>query len=150
MKTNKFLCLCIAAGMTLTIQAQKLAHPLVGVWQMQRTQPQEGKIYIRPQLGWKIFSKDGSFCTFTVMSQDGSTYLTNEGTYTITSDSTYTEFIQDTGTDPEIQGKNSQIKYRIIGNDLLSISYRLPGKNADGHEWWKRVKTGKPTPATKL
>ena len=146
MKTNRLIYLCIAIGMTFSMQAQKLSHSLVGVWQMQRVSiEKDGNNRFIPQLTWKQFTQDNEFCTFGVMSEDGSTYLTNKGTYTITSDSTYTEFIQESSTAPHLQGKNNQLKYRLFGKNLLTIIYHMPGEKKEIGEIWKRVLVGTPT-----
>ena len=65
--------------------------------------------------------------------------ITAMGTYTQTSDCTYVEKIFKSITDPELTGADSKLKFEFISENLLQISYQLPGRPLPSKEIWVRV-----------
>lgn len=61
------------------------------------------------------------------------------GTYAQTSDCTYVEKIFKSRTDPELTGADSKLKFEFISENLLQISYQLPGRSLPSKEIWVRV-----------
>lgn len=140
MKRIKILCAGFILGACAVLHAQKISHPLVGVWQKLALQKTEGdKLFYSQVPVWKIYQEDGAYSVFMVSSQNGFSSKTAEGTYTINSDSTYTEFIRDSSANLDIQGKNNALKYSIQQNNYLTIRYTLPGRTEESSELWTRV-----------
>ena len=67
------------------------------------------------------------------------TVITAMGTYAQTSDCTYVEKIFKSITDPELTGADSKLKFEFISENLLQISYQLPGRPLPSKEIWVRV-----------
>ena len=65
--------------------------------------------------------------------------ITAMGTYAQTSDCTYVEKIFKSITDPELTGADSKLKFEFISENLLQISYQLPGRSLPSKEIWVRV-----------
>lgn len=140
MKRIKILCAGFILGACAVLHAQKINHPLVGVWQQLALQKTEGdKLFYSQVPVWKVYQQDGAYSVFMIASQSGFSIKTAEGTYTIDNDSTYTEFIRDSGANPDIQGKNNALKYSIAQNKILTVRYTLPGRTQEASEVWTRV-----------
>lgn len=127
-----FLPLCLGA------KTDNNKAKLVGVWQQVQKSTTDSHLMLLPV--WKVIQADGSFCTFLIANQSGMSILTNQGTYQVTSDSTCVEAVKGSITDPELIGKFNTLTFHFVSDDLLEVSYRIPGASRDGHETWRRVK----------
>lgn len=133
-----FITLSLASLLPQALHAQK--EPINGVWQqvfMERDA--QGKPGLRVVPVWKVLGPDGRFTVFAAVTEDGYGVITNEGTYTLTSDSTYTEKIERTNVDSTLVGWDNKMTFHYFNSNLVGISYRLPGADADTHEVWRRV-----------
>ena len=95
---------------------------------------------------WKVLQSDGRFCTFLIANQIGQSIITNQGTYQRTDETTCVEHIEGSITDPELVGKQNTLTLQFKSDDLLEVTYRIPGATRDGHEVWRRVKLELPQP----
>ena len=111
---------------------------LVGVWQQVQKSEADNHLMLLPV--WKVIQADGNFCTFLIANQSGVSIMTNQGTYQVTSDSTCVEAVKGSITDPELIGKHNTLTLHFVSDDLIEVSYRMPGARHDGHETWRRVK----------
>ena len=114
---------------------------LEGVWQIcTHVEPLGyGKFDIQTGPYMKILSSDKNFFNIHLAITDERAVITAMGTYTQTSDCTYVEKIFKSITDPELTGADSKLKFEFISENLLQISYQLPGRPLPSKEIWVRV-----------
>ena len=98
-----------------------------------------GKFDIQTGPYMKILSSDKNFFNIHLAITDERVVITAMGTYTQTSDCTYVEKIFKSITDPELTGADSKLKFEFISENLLQISYQLPGRPLPSKEIWVRV-----------
>lgn len=135
------LLLGCTAPLSLTVNAQKLAKRFVGVWQKQELVHDQGdapRLITLPV--WKVFSSDGTFCTFLIVNDRAESIKMMEGTWTVKNDSIYEEHVADCITNPAFKGKTNSITYRLVSEDNMGISYQLKGAKHRAEEAWIRVK----------
>ena len=114
---------------------------LEGVWQIwTHVEPLGyGKFDIQTGPYMKILSSDKNFFNIHLAITDERAVITAMGTYAQTSDCTYVEKIFKSITDPELTGADSKLKFEFISENLLQISYQLPGRPLPSKEIWVRV-----------
>ncbi|MFQ7279149.1 DUF4488 domain-containing protein [Bacteroides caccae] len=114
---------------------------LEGVWQIcTHVEPLGyGKFDIQTGPYMKILSSDKNFFNIHLAITDERAVITAMGTYAQTSDCTYVEKIFKSRTDPELTGADSKLKFEFISENLLQISYQLPGRSLPSKEIWVRV-----------
>ena len=146
MKRIFLITTCIAVFFGITgLQAQPIQNKLIGVWQMCYPSIVNGQNQMVFMPIWKNISDDGTFCTFMWKNGRNSAVITNRGSYRVDTDSLYTEFVAETSTAPRIEQRENHISFSFLTDDLLEISYRMPGATTDGRELWKRVNVESPT-----
>lgn len=120
---------------------KNIKAPLEGIWQIcTRVKPLGyGKFDIQTGPYLKILSSDKNFFNMFISITDKRSVITAMGTYAQTSDSTYVEKIYKSVTDPEITGTDSKLEFGFISDNLLEVSYRLPGRSMSSKEIWVRV-----------
>lgn len=120
---------------------KNIKAPLEGIWQIcTRVKPLGyGKYDIQTGPYLKILSSDKSFFNMFISIMNKRSVITAMGTYAQTSDSTYVEKIYKSVTDPELTGTDSKLEFGFISENLLEVSYRLPGRSMSSKEIWVRV-----------
>lgn len=120
---------------------KNIKAPLEGIWQIcTRVKPLGyGKYDIQTGPYLKILSSDKNFFNMFISIMDKRSVITAMGTYAQTSDSTYVEKIYKSVTDPELTGTDSKLEFGFISENLLEVSYRLPGRSMSSKEIWVRV-----------
>lgn len=126
------------------LQAQPIQNKLIGVWQMCYPKTTDGATRMVYMPVWKNINDDGTFCTFMWQNGQNSAVITNRGSYKVETNNQYTEYVAETSTSPRIAQKENKLTFNFHGNDLLEVSYRIPGANEDGIELWKRIKVDSP------
>ncbi|MEY8685300.1 TonB family protein [Bacteroides sp. AN502(2024)] len=114
---------------------------LEGIWQIcTRVKPLGyGKFDIQTGPYLKIFSSDKNFFNMHLSTMNGRSVITAMGTYEQTSDNTYVEKIFKSVTEPELTGADSKLEFGFISENLLEVSFRLPGRPVNSREIWVRV-----------
>ena len=115
---------------------------IVGLWRhVIPTKGVNGETKIIYTGNYKVINPDGTFYTFPT-TQKGIPGVIQYGTYKITSDSTLTETITRHFSFPKINNTNSEMKFSIIDNNYLLLSYKndkiFNGKETK--EVWVRLK----------
>ena len=139
-----FLLWALLCTFAVNAVAQHAASKIVGVWQQVQQSKSDGHEMQLPV--WKVLQSDGRFCTFLIANQIGQSIITNQGTYQLTDETTCVEHIDGSITDPELVGKQNTLTLQFKSDDLLEVTYRIPGATRDGHEVWRRVKLELPQP----
>ena len=114
---------------------------LEGIWQIcTRVKPLGyGKFDIQTGPYLKILSSDKNLFNMHLSIMNGRSVITAMGTYAQTSDNTYVEKIFKSVTDPELTGTDSKLEFGFISENLLEVSFRLPGRPVDSKEVWVRI-----------
>lgn len=114
---------------------------LEGIWQIcTRVRPLGyGKFDIQTGPYLKILSSDKNFFNMHLSMMNGRSVITAMGTYAQTSDCTYVEKIFKSITDPELTGVDSKLEFGFISENLLQVSYQLPGRPMSSKEIWVRI-----------
>ncbi|GFH87900.1 TonB family protein [Bacteroides acidifaciens] len=120
---------------------KNIKTPLEGIWQICTcVKPLgDGKFDIQTGPYLKILSSDKNLFNVHLSVISGRSVITAMGTYEQTSDNTYVEKIFKSVTDPELTGADSNLEFRFVSENLLEISYRLPGRPVNSKEIWVRV-----------
>ena len=114
---------------------------LQGVWQSCSVQPGEHgyKILLFPVL--KIVSADQTFMNIMTAGMDGKSnaVIYCQGEYSLPSDNTYVEMV-DRSLDPTFtQGTKNQISVERLHDNLIKLSFTVPGQERRWTEYWFRV-----------
>ena len=114
---------------------------LQGVWQSCSVQPGEHgyKILLFPVL--KIVSADQTFMNIMTAGMDGKSnaVIYCQGEYSLPSDNTYVEMV-DRSLDPTfIQGTKNEISVERLHDNLIKLSFTVPGQERRWTEYWFRV-----------
>ena len=121
---------------------------LQGVWQSCSVQPGEHgyKILLFPVL--KIVSADQTFMNIMTAGMDGKSnaVIYCQGEYSLPSDNTYVEMV-DRSLDPTFtQGTKNEISVERLHDNLINLSFTVPGQERRWTEYWFRV----PTPTVRI
>jgi len=121
---------------------------LQGVWQSCSVQPGEHgyKILLFPVL--KIVSADQTFMNIMTAGMDGKSnaVIYCQGEYSLPSDNTYVEMV-DRSLDPTFtQGTKNEISVERLHDNLIKLSFTVPGQERRWTEYWFRV----PSPNVKI
>lgn len=114
---------------------------LQGVWQSCSVQPGEHgyKILLFPVL--KIVSADQTFMNIMTDGMDGKSnaVIYCQGEYSLPSDNTYVEMV-DRSLDPTFtQGTKNEISVERLHDNLIKLSFTVPGQERRWTEYWFRV-----------
>ena len=114
---------------------------LQGVWQSCSVQPGEHgyKILLFPVL--KIVSADQTFMNIMTAGMDGKSnaVIYCQGEYSLPSDNTYVEMV-DRSLDPTFtQGTKNEISVERLHDNLIKLSFMVPGQERRWTEYWFRV-----------
>ena len=114
---------------------------LQGVWQSCSVQPGEHgyKILLFPVL--KIVSADQTFMNIMTAGMDGKSnaVIYCQGEYRLPSDNTYVEMV-DRSLDPTFtQGTKNEISVERLHDNLIKLSFTVPGQERRWTEYWFRV-----------
>lgn len=114
---------------------------LQGVWQSCSVQPGEHgyKILLFPVL--KIVSSDQTFMNIMTAGMDGKSnaVIYCQGEYSLPSDNTYVEMV-DRSLDPTFtQGTKNEISVERLHDNLIKLSFTVPGQERRWTEYWFRV-----------
>ena len=114
---------------------------LQGVWQSCSVQPGEHgyKILLFPVL--KIVSADQTFMNIMTAGMDGKSnaVIYCQGEYSLSSDNTYVEMV-DRSLDPTFtQGTKNEISVERLHDNLIKLSFTVPGQERRWTEYWFRV-----------
>ena len=114
---------------------------LQGVWQSCSVQPGEHgyKILLFPVL--KIVSADQTFMNIMTAGMDGKSnaVIYCQGEYSLPSDNTYVEMV-DRSLDPTFtQGTENEISVERLHDNLIKLSFTVPGQERRWTEYWFRV-----------
>ena len=114
---------------------------LQGVWQSCSVQPGEHgyKILLFPVL--KIVSADQTFMNIMTAGMDGKSnaVIYCQGEYSLPSDNTYVERV-DRSLDPTFtQGTKNEISVERLHDNLIKLSFTVPGQERRWTEYWFRV-----------
>ena len=114
---------------------------LQGVWQSCSVQPGEHgyKILLFPVL--KIVSADQTFMNIMTAGMDGKSnaVIYCQGEYSLPSDNTYVEMV-DRSLDPTFtKGTNNEIRVERLHDNLIKLSFTVPGQERRWTEYWFRV-----------
>lgn len=120
------------------------AEKLTGVWQQCLIgQNDRGEKVIMYVPSFKVLNADGSFFNLGLMDDKAPGALFATGTWEVRSEATYAECLTSISTDPTSQGKENIITFRLSDNDeILHLSFNMPGNGAPGNETWHRVEKG--------
>lgn len=114
---------------------------LQGVWQSCSVQPGEHgyKILLFPVL--KTVSADQTFMNIMTAGMDGKSnaVIYCQGEYSLPSDNTYVEMV-DRSLDPTFtQGTKNEISVERLHDNLIKLSFTVPGQERRWTEYWFRV-----------
>ena len=114
---------------------------LQGVWQSCSVQPGEHgyKILLFPVL--KIVSADQTFMNIMTAGMDGKSnaIIYCQGEYSLPSDGTYVEMVEKSVDPVFIQGGKNEISVERLHDNLIKLSFTVPGQERRWTEYWFRV-----------
>lgn len=121
---------------------------LQGVWQSCSVQPGEHgyKILLFPVL--KIVSADQTFMNIMTAGMDGKSnaVIYCQGEYSLPSDNTYVEMVHRSLDPTFTQGTKNEISVERLHDNLIKLSFTVPGQERRWTEYWFRV----PSPNVKI
>lgn len=114
---------------------------LEGIWQIctHVKSLDYGKFDIQTGPYLKILSSDKNFFNMYLSIMNGRSVITAMGTYTQSSTDTYVEKIFKSVTDPELTGIYNELEFGFISENLLQVSYQMPGRPMRSTEVWVRI-----------
>ena len=151
MKTKIFVAVLLMLALPMTAKDKKeqtkfaqQKQRLTGIWQQcvpMTTNDGGHQIRFVPQ--FKILNSDGTFFNMAQLNVMAPATLYVSGEWTVTSDSTFVEHIATIETDRSSSGKDNLLTYHLDMNDnIMEISYTMPGNGMPGREVWARVQKG--------
>ena len=121
---------------------------LQGVWQSCVVQPGEHgyKILLLPVL--KIVSPDQTFMNIMTAGMNGrsNAIIYCQGEYSLPSDGTYVEMVEKSVDPVFIQGVKNEISVERLHDNLIKLSFTVPGQGRKVTEYWFRA----PSPDVKI
>lgn len=133
-----FCCLLLLAG-SAAAKGPK-GKDLAGVWQMcipVYAGDSLKNIQMVPFL--KILYDDNRFMDI-VITGNSPAKVTAEGKWKADDKGVYVESVAQSTNDPAIVGKDNKMSYKIINDDMFSITYQMPGSSRPATEIWYRVR----------
>lgn len=119
-----------------------VSHTIVGIWkQTGVTNPNTGKLMEVQTGNYKVFNADGTYYTFITWgtgNPTNDTTIAQYGTYEITSENLMAEQIIEHTLSPDLNGKNSTIKFELVDSKTLMMSWS-PNDNDWIDEKWTRL-----------
>ena len=117
---------------------------LTGIWQQCLPLPTaDGGVHVRFIPQYKVLCGDGTFYNMAQMSPSAPAALYVSGTWSMASDSTFVEHIETIDTDTKSKGMDNELTFRLFeDNNVLGITYTMPGNGMRGKEVWMRVQKG--------
>ncbi len=113
---------------------------LQGVWQMCASfDVLNGKYRIRTAPFLKILASDKTFLNLFIDGRGGPSTIVAYGTYQQTAKDTYIESVTRSYTNPQFSGVNNEIHVEFVTENILSLSFCLPGQTQLWKEMWIRV-----------
>ena len=121
---------------------------LQGVWQSCVVQPGEHgyKILLLPVI--KIISPDQTFMNIMTAGMNGrsNAIIYCQGEYSLPSDGTYVEMVEKSVDPVFIQGVKNEISVERLHDNLIKLSFTVPGQGRKVTEYWFRA----PSPDVKI
>ena len=151
MKTKIILATLLMLALPMTAKNEKNGNKfasqkavLTGIWQQCLPQPTaDGGIHVRFIPQYKILCGDGTFYNMAQMNPSAPAALYVSGTWSMASDSTFVEHIETIDTDTKSKGMDNELTFRLFeDNNVLGITYTMPGNGMRGKEVWMRVQKG--------
>ena len=151
MKTKIILATLLMLALPMTAKNKKDGNKfaeqkavLTGIWQQCLPQPTaDGGIHVRFIPQYKILCGDGTFYNMAQMNPSAPAALYVSGTWSMASDSTFVEHIETIDTDTKSKGMDNELTFRLFeDNNVLGITYTMPGNGMRGKEVWMRVQKG--------
>lgn len=113
---------------------------LQGVWQMCASfDILNGKYSIRTAAFLKILSSDKTFLNLFIDGRGGPSVITAYGTYRPTAKDAYIESITRSYTSPAASGTDNEIHVEFLTENIVSLSFYMPGQTRLWKEIWIRV-----------
>lgn len=115
---------------------------LTGVWQScsVRQDKKDYVVVLSPVAIMKILSADKTFLNIFAGNQQTGAIIMAQGEYNVTSDSTYVETLKQSMSPVFAPGSQNGITYEFLHDDLIKLTFILPGKDELYTEYWFRVK----------
>ena len=150
MKTKIILATLLMLALPMTAKNKKEQNKfakkavLTGIWQQCLPQPTaDSGIHVRFIPQYKILCGDGTFYNMAQMNPSAPAALYVSGTWSMASDSTFVEHIETIDTDTKSKGMDNELTFRLFeDNNVLGITYTMPGNGMRGKEVWMRVQKG--------
>lgn len=138
---KKTLILSLLAALALSLpQHAEGQNILEGTWQLCYPIKKDGGAQELNYVPiWKTFAAPDKFYVIQWRSPNTPSFISTSGTYTFDSDSTFTEEIGYSSSDSDLKGGRTHIKFHMISSNMLLLRYRLPGRETEGTELWRRV-----------
>ena len=119
---------------------------LTGIWQhCILVHSKDGGVQPVFRSQFKVLNSDGTFCNLWQAASKAPAALFATGKWHVTSDSTFVEHLSTIATDRGAEGKDNELFFRLVTEDnILQISYTMPGDSRRYQELWVRVQKGVP------
>ncbi|WP_150451865.1 DUF4488 domain-containing protein [Arenibacter lacus] len=149
MKNIYLLLLLVCFSASLTAQSHEahvpISNTIVGIWeQTGATNPNTGKLTEVKTGNYKVINANGTYYTFIIWGNEissANTSIAQYGTYEITSKNLLEEQIIAHTIHPNLNGKNSTVKFELVDSKTLLISW-----TPNGIDWfdekWTRMPLG--------
>jgi len=120
-------------------------NSLVGIWQMCRVFKDSLDNYrVTTGVALKIISADKTFKNLLMNSGSANCTITIQGNYELPSDSIYVESLTYSGSPTFPAGARNEIHVKFLHDNLIRLSFNLPGLGLRVDEYWVRVVNSKP------
>lgn len=120
---------------------------IIGIWkQTGATNIHSGKLVDVKSGNYKVINADGTFFTFVdwgIIDRTKDTTIGQYGTYEITSDSTLVEHVIKHMMDPNLNGKDGAIKFKLVNENTLMMAWSY-GNTKWVNEKWTRLPLSMP------
>lgn len=117
---------------------------LVGIWQMCRVAKNNSDNYlVTSGNGLKIISNDRTFKNIMMTVGTTNSVITMQGNYEQPSDSIYIESLSYSLTPVFPAGVKNEIRVKFLHDNLIQLTFNLPGQGRRIDEYWVRVTTPK-------
>lgn len=112
---------------------------LTSIWQSCDVKQGEHGYEIVLMSTLKVLTSDGTFMNLIVGSKRGLPRLLAQGKYEKTSDKTYVEMIEKSILSPFTKGTKNEITFEFLSDNLMKLSFIVPGKEKMWSEFWYRA-----------